>query len=237
MGRIIRYRVVKYKSFPAMSVKQLAIHRKCYLGVSINNPFFKGDHLGLFLKWISNHFDECIIVLGDHLHRINETIQYGLTRENAIQAALKKGDELLSILQAAVDNQNNNVFKVYRWKDYLDNNLKIYTDKQEIYTYFNSNEQFRNEIVQTSTDFINRLIKNNENLYYSKEESIKLSHEYLIEEIAVFNNLIEQGYKVQVYPGSELNILKKFTTGEFDDLNLTLKKGVYFYLDIKKRKR
>lgn len=232
----MKYKVKKIESAPAISVNQLSEYRRCYLGISINNPFFREQHLGLLLKWISNHFDECIILIGDYLHRINESILYGKTGEDAIASSSIRGEIIQNMLDIAISVLPQNKFKVYRWKDFLDNNPKWQTEKEALITYFNNDKTFHDDIIQSCTEFIDRLIARGEPLYLSKEEAINQSKEYLLEEMAVFSVLIEQGYSVQVYPGTQLKILKDLANNKHQNIKTNLSKGIYVDLTVKKIK-
>ena len=47
------------------------------------------------------------------------------------------------------------------------------------------------------------------------DEAINISCEYLLEEIAVFSALSEQGWDVELYPGPELSVLLDVAEGRF----------------------
>ena len=55
---------------------------------------------------------------------------------------------------------------------------------------------------------------------------------YLLEEIAVFNVLSEQGWRVELYPGSELNALVEVAKGKFPDVPQGLKNRINVELKI-----
>ena len=52
--------------------------------------------------------------------------------------------------------------------------------------------------------------------------------------MAVFSVLIEQGYRVQVYPGTQLKILKDLANNKFPNLDNNLTQGIYIDLSVKK---
>jgi tRNA-dependent cyclodipeptide synthase len=236
MEKSVNFRIVKLKSAPKITIQQLSKYRKCYLGVSVNNPFFRDKHFGLLLRWIANHFDECIILIGDYLHRINETILLGKFGDDAINSSMLRGNQLYEILEVALSLLPQNKFTIYRWKDFLDEYPDTQKRKEQLLNYYNENEEFRNAIFQSSTEFIERLSDRGEVIYLSKEEAVVESKEYLIEEMAVFSKLIEQGYKVQVYPGTQLNVLKELANKKYESIDTNLKEGIYIDLTVKKRK-
>jgi len=232
----MKYKIKKIDSAPPLSIDELSSYRKCYLGISINNPFFRDKHLGLLLKWISSHFDECVIIIGDYLHRINEYILHGNYGQEAIDSSVNRGDQIDLILQVALDILPKNKFKIYRWKEFLDLHPQAIPEKDRLTKLFKSHEKFNADIIQSSTEFIERLMQRGEPLYVSKDEAVVLSTEYLLEEMAVFSVLISSGYFVQVYPGTQLTVLKDLANNEFPGLDTNLRDGVYIDLTIKKIK-
>ena len=58
------------------------------------------------------------------------------------------------------------------------------------------------------------MMKRNKTLAVSGERALRLSCEYLLEEIAVFSALSEQGWQVELYPGSELVVLVYIARGK-----------------------
>jgi len=228
--------MIKKASAPLLSVKQLSKYRRCYLGISINNAFFKESHLPLLLKWIDGHFDECLIIIGDYLHRLNETILFGRVGMNAVSAASLEGDKMLSILNAALSKFERGKFKIIRWQNFMEENKVVADYQKRLVEYYNSDEKFRHSIAQSSEVFIQKLIERGQQIAIAHEEAVSLSQQYLIEEMAVFTKIIEMGYQVQVYPGTQLSILKEVATGGFASLNLSLSKGIFIDLTVKKRK-
>lgn len=232
-----KYKIKLSGIAPDMSLAQLAKFRKCYLGVSINNPFFRDRHLGLLLKWIASHFDECIILIGDYLHRINENILHGNTGETAIASSINRGDQIHEMIDIALSILPKNKFKVYRWKEFLDKNPRSFTKKDELNFLFENNRTFHESILLSCSEFVERLIKRGERLYFTREEAIALSREYLIEEMSVFSTLIEMGYNVQVYPGTQLKVLKDLARHAFPAVESNLSAGIYVDLTVKKIKK
>lgn len=230
----MKYKIKRTGSAPDITIKQLAKYRKCYLGISINNPFFRDKHLGLLLKWIDNHFDECEILIGDYLHRINESILHGLVGNEAIASSMKRGDQIHEILDVALSILPGNKFKVYRWKEFLDANPDTIIEKNRLTELFESNKDLGDSIIHSCTEFINRLIERGESLFLPKEEAIIQSKEYLIEEMAVFSVLIGKGFIVQVYPGQQLKTLKDLANNIFKDVETNLTQGIYIDLTVKK---
>lgn len=230
----MRYKIKKTDIAPKLgSIKNLKV-KSCYLGVSINNTFFYGPHFELLLKWVSSYFDECVILIGDYLNRRNEFIFNNKTEKDAIENSLVLGDELYAKINLIITQLPSQKFKLYRWKQFLDDNPTAMKVKDDLENIYNTNENFKSEILQSCTEYITRLLNKKRTISISKEEAIIQSKEYILEEMAVFSILIEKGFTVQVYPGTQLKVLKDLANGEFPELNTNLKQGIYIDLSVKK---
>lgn len=236
MGESITYRIIKQRAVPAIAIRKLVGNEKCYIGVSLNNPFFYGKHLPLLFKWIAGHFQECIIIIGDHLNRINETILHGKQGEDAIADSLKKGDFLIERIKEAISELDTKKFTIFRWADYIALYPEIFEEKKKLIQYAKIDAELGNAINESSIEFITRLANRNEPMFVSAAEAMICSKEYILEEMAVFTKIIEMGYVVQVYPGTQLEILKKMARGDFPQIQSSLKRGIYIDLTVKKRK-
>jgi len=171
--------------------------------------------------------------MGDHLNRINEQIFKGIKEDEAIINSIKTGDDLIEKFEDELRAMSSQNITIHRWQQYYnDNNVNII--KSKFINLFNMHKRFREEIQTCSMKFIGRQVKNGNALKIEEEAAIMLSCEYLIEEMAVFDVLIARGYRVQVYPGNQLNILKQFARGDFCDIDTNLINGIYVDLTVKK---
>jgi tRNA-dependent cyclodipeptide synthase len=232
----MRYRIVKNDIAPRLGVKELAIYNKCYLGVSINNPFFRDQYLGLLMKWMANHFDKSLIIIGDYLNRINEMIIHGKSETDAIEDSIRKGDDIEDKIKIAISLLPQDKFTVYRWIDLIRKYPDANDEKMKLISMAKKNPEFAEQIQISASDFIDRLLNRGQRLSFSKTEAIEKSKMYLFEEMALFSILIQKGYKVQIYPGTQLRVLKLLANGAFPSLGSPLKNGIYVDLKIKKSK-
>ncbi len=219
---------------PAVTHKQLFRRRRCYLGISIGNPMFRGDYFEVLLHWISANFDACMIVIGDYLQRFNEHIFYGRSSEDAIRQALALGDQFLMENSRCLSAMPPGQFQISRWNSYLDSpeyrNARSILDRLFLDSY-----EFRASLDRTSAGFISRQMKHKKAPAVDRQTAIALSTQYLLEEIAVFAVLVERGWTVEVYPGSEIPVLLDIAKGKFAHIPEFLKQRMNVELEIKKR--
>lgn len=221
------------KTAPKVAEEKLFSHRKCYLGISIDNPVFYGSSLEALLLWTAGKFDRSLVIIGDYLRRHNEHIFNGLTGPAAESAALLAGDLFLQKTSSVLRKFTEPQFQLVRWKDCLQSN-EYKSSKAILDKLFTSDEAFRASVQKDALAFIRRLKKRNQPLKTSAEESIEISSMYLLEEIAVFSALSEQGWNVELYPGPELRVLVEIANGNYPDVPDGLKKRINVELSIGK---
>lgn len=228
-----RYRIRVEGVTPSSASPNLFDYKKCILGVSMTNPVFWRSSLDTMLGWMESNFDQSMILVGDYLHRLNEQILNGNQEETAIQSALETGDRFMEKLNLYLPDYAAERFMVQRWKPLYDN-PEFIKAKQLLDTLYHANPSVKASIQSTAALFVWQK-QERQNFKVSKEEAIRLSAEYLLEEMAVFSMLIDQGWNVVLYPGSQLPMLMEVAKGKFKDVPNSLNKGVYVELKVRKK--
>lgn len=221
---------------PAITQKELFLHRRCYLGISIGNTQFRGESFQVLLEWISRHFDECLIVVGDYLQRYNEHIFFNRQAKEAEIESLRMGDAFLKESAEYLNRLPEEKFHVTRWKSYLDS-PEYHKAKKILDELFVTSFEFRESIDKTSAEFISRQMKNKKGPVVDKKTAIALSTQYILEEIAVFSVLVENGWAVEVYPGPEIPVLVDIAAGKFPHIPPALKQRINVELRITKKSK
>ncbi len=214
-----------------MSADELFAHRNCYLGISLENPVFYGEALRSMMLWAASHFESCLVVVGDDLCRYNQIITHGYDNAGALQGAHAKGDDFLSQNASLFEELKDSGIRVTRWNDHIHNNL-YHETRSTLHNIFASNEAFKSLVETDANSFVKRMLKRNESIAVEHDEAIRLCCEYLLEEIAVFSTLSEQGWPVEIYPGSELHVLVEVSKGSFSCIPQGLKDRVNVELKI-----
>ena len=78
---------------------------------------------------------------------------------------------------------------------------------------YNTNCDFQESIRKTAKDYLNRIKSRGIKIHASEEEAINLSINFIFEECAVYNLIVEDGYVVDIYPGTYLPILNDISNG------------------------
>lgn len=219
------------RTTPRISREELFSYKRCYMGVSLDNPVFGGRSLHALLLWAVENFDQCLVVVGDYLQRINERILNGLKDDAASRAAQDAGDLFMRRVDRLLRRFPARRIHLTRWKPYLQNH-QYRKSRAVLDDLFASDSDFRASVERDAFAFTRRQTRRNRPLAVPLEDAIDLSCRYLLEEIAVFNILSEQGWKVELYPGPELSVLVDIAKGSYMHVPRGLKERINVELKI-----
>ncbi len=219
------------RTIPKVSQAELFSFKRCYLGISLDNSIFEASSLLALLLWTVRNFDQCLVVVGDYLCRFNEYILNGLAHDEAIKVAYGLGDSFIDRTSEFFRQLPKGRTRLTRWKSHLETN-EYKKSRAMLDELFASDSAFRASIEKEASSFARRQTKRNRTLAVTIEEAIRLSSEYLLEEIAVFSALSEQGWQVELYPGPELQVLVDITKGKYSPVPEGLKKRINVELRI-----
>ncbi len=224
-----RYRAEVNTIAPLDKKSSLDEYDSCILGISLENKNFVTAKLVGMVDWVSRNFKNCTVIIGDSIHHHTLEIR-GVDSKYAYDKALRLGRE-------AIDT-NNPVFKSYSERCNInvllcsqiqdsDAYLRHYTDLRNLFNRCDSFAQCLRSFAETFVERRDDL----DDAYYLG--SIEKSCTYLLEELAVFTCLSEQGYKVFVYPGA-LRALVDIAAGLHPDAPQALQELVSVELKIKR---
>ena len=219
------------RTTPGISEQQLSSYKRCYIGISLGNPLFQGKSLQAILSWAVERFEQSLVIVGDYLCRFNERIFHGFNSEQATQVAQNLGDDFLKQTKELFEKFDSDKLKPTRWKNCLET-VEYMQAKTILDNLFRQNPLFKKSVEKEAFSFINRQTKRNQKLAVEPDEAIKLSSEYLLEEIAVFSALSQQGWQVELYPGCELKVLEDIAKGKYSNVPMGLKKRINIELRI-----
>ncbi|WP_207631944.1 tRNA-dependent cyclodipeptide synthase [Photorhabdus sp. RW14-46] len=68
---------------------------ECFLGVSLENRNFQSNRFHTLVKWASQRFSICKILIGDSIHRITLETTKGFSQEDALSLAIQIGQDFM----------------------------------------------------------------------------------------------------------------------------------------------
>jgi tRNA-dependent cyclodipeptide synthase len=203
-----RYRAEVNRVVPVNKKHSFKKHNSCILGISLENKNFVTAKLVGMVDWVSRNFKSCVVIIGDSIHRHTLEIR-GIDKNYAYDKALSLGREII--------DTNNPVFQSYA--EYCNITIVLCSQIQTTVDYykhysslrvlFENNAVFANCLRNFSETFVERNTTLGEDYY---RNSIEKSCIYLLEELAIFSCLSEQGHKAFIYPG-DLRVLTEIADG------------------------
>ncbi|MFK0271635.1 tRNA-dependent cyclodipeptide synthase [Pseudomonas asiatica] len=205
---------------------------QCFLGVSLENRNFTPNRFDAMLEWASRRFEKCLILVGDHIHRITLQSTRSMPEAMASQEALRLGRVFMQESQPTLDAhchctdfQFITCLEIQKSKEWLN----IYTLLNE---YFLQNSHFRESVEKFGRNY------HRHNWHSLTDEQRKLrldfSCQYFLEEFAVFAYLLKRGVKTMVYPGA-FSTLSEIANGLYPNVPGELQKLTVVSLQLKRR--
>lgn len=205
----------------------------CRLVVSVGRPNHEGDKLTATIQWVNKHYENCIFVLCDVLHRHNYMAS-GFSPEEAYAMSKNDGDVWLECNEKIIKNLLLS-HKIIRWEHCL-NHTAFPGRLKNAKDLYDENAQLRASINDDIFRFINTQ-KKRRILPYEEESKMRIKgKDLLLEEIAGCSIIIEETEAVDVYPGSELKAMKFFRENNVSLILPSLKQRAFARIDFNRRK-
>jgi Ala-tRNA(Pro) deacylase len=223
-----RYRAETQAVVPLDKKQSFGDHQHCILGFSLENKNFSTAKLVGMFDWVCRYFKNCTLLIGDGIHRHTLETQ-GMDANYSHDKALRLGLEVIEnnkpVIQAHRDSCNITIVlcsEIQKTKSYQQH-------YQNLTQLFNRSLAFADCLRDFANTFVDRRNLTREEININIEKSCL----YLLEELAVFTTLSEQGCKVFVYPGA-LRALTEIAEGLHLDAPKALKELICVELKIKR---
>lgn len=196
------------KTTPHDKISQLKEFDKCLYGVSVGAVNKHIEDILEGYRWAQANFRRCCILLGDSLYRFTVQIQRGISSEEAGRVALFSGKKLAEQMVSRLPR----IPEIIRCSDVLAN-PRFSEYLHETQTLHDRNSALRDSLEDDAQIFVRRQAQKGR-LAVSVEDAVELAVSYLIEEVAIYGCLAEQGWIVDIYLGEELPTLSKIISGD-----------------------
>ncbi len=180
---------------------------RCVLGVSLggsNALDFYEAKLEAIVRWIAGRGARCCVLVGDSLGRISLEVREGLAPEVAEREARELGKRYAAATEAIFRHYTTDEvsFEIRYGTEYTDHkSFRPYL--QDVHELYRKDEAFQELVHTFGGIYLERTVRAvGSGEPGPNERWRRLAHEYLLEEIALFSCLAEDGWPVLVYPGS-----------------------------------
>lgn len=191
--------------------------RRCFLGVSLENENFECDQrLRGTLRWIGRHFNECLVLVGDWVHRHTLQIRNpNLDPGAAEEAAIRLGERFMSEKRAVFDEFSRTCQFEYLTMAEVARGASFEQYHAQMTELASQSADYSRALRSFADEFVGRR-PGDDTSQVRSAENVERSMAYLLEEGAIFACLERRGWPVMVYPGS-IDPFIAIADGEFPE--------------------
>lgn len=228
------YKVSLAKVFPHRLRTSLSEYEKCVFGISLGSKnFVDSKRLEACIKWISENFKTCQVLVCDSIYRLTIEVRHRLKGDEARLQAIDTGEKFV--------NENSFLFEQYsqscRFEFRMASEIEKQSDFNIYYEEFKSlyrqNEPFQSLVNSFAQTYLNRGERVEKDRVYELRQK-QLATTYLLEESALTACVAKEGWKVFIYPGS-IETFEEISEGLHPEVPLPLQQTIWVSLRLKKK--
>lgn len=226
--QVHRYKASLAKVSPPNLRSSLCEYQKCVFGISLGSRnFVDSERIEASIKWISEHFKACLVLVCDSVYRLTIEARQGLKGDQAWLEAIRTGEMFI--------NENRFLFQQYcgscqfqfQMASQIEKQLEFDIYYKDVQSLYQKDESFQNMVNSFAQTYLNR----DEQV---EEEKMYLSTTYILEEFALATCLAKEGWLVSVYPGS-IKTFEEIVEGLHPEVPLPLKQMIWISLRLKRK--
>ncbi|WP_415712914.1 tRNA-dependent cyclodipeptide synthase [Maridesulfovibrio sp.] len=179
-----------------------------------------------YLPWIAAHTAKSHIFLGDYWERHN-LIAQGSNRRQASDKMMKKGRSIKKTIHSVLSEFD--LTEHFKFIDlFEDSKTEDYQEiLKQIILYSENSKLFMTDMESLASTFMFRRLPQ----MYGDYDVLSHLVNYIFEEIAFYLCWNLRGWKVEVYPGPDLDILKKIFAGAYENFPVQMDKRVHISVE------
>lgn len=227
-----RYKSKTMLVAPGEARARLRNYTHSILGFSLQNCKFENPRLESIVHWIDRRFGHCVILIGDSMHRITLQIMRGIGEDEAWEEAKAMGNAAVTRALPLFEKTFSSCrFEVMRCSG-IHGSAECAAVRDQLCALFEEDDNFRNSILGFADEFMKRGARSG---IAPSSAKVRLSCDYMLEELAILEVLARQRTSVFVYPGS-LAPLTEISNGEHPGAPDGLKNLVNVALHVRRRR-
>lgn len=227
-----QYRAYVTDTLPSSAGERLAGLRRGMLAIELGSRGAEGGRLEGCVQWAASHLDTCLVVVADTAHRMTLRLNRGLQPGEARVAALEAGRQFMEQQGPLFERHAGACRFEFRLGSKVEKQPAFRTHLAALERLLLESESFRHAVrayTQAHMGRSSRIVVDS----HESESRSRLVTSRLVEELALFTCLAEEGWPVLVYPG-----LAEPLRGVLDvrpqGLPLALREVVWVGLELKK---
>lgn len=231
-----RYDASLAKIFPNRLRASLSEYKNCVFLISLGtrNAIYS-ERVEACVKWISERFQTCLVLVGDSVYRLTIEMRHGLKDCEAWMAAFQTGKEFIERHDAIFEKYSQSCcFELKLTSTYAPLPLAEIEEPSELKLYY---EGLQN-LYQNNEPF-QRIVNFFAQTYLNRSKPIDaigqkhLAITYLMEELALFTYVAKEGWSIFIYPGS-IKTFEEISEGLHPGVPEPLKQMIWVSLHLKR---
>lgn len=228
------YKATLAKVFPERLGSSLSEYQKCVFIISLGSKnFVDSKRLKACIKWISENFKTCVVLVGDSVYRLTIEVRLGIKGDEAWLEAMRAGEKFVIENSFLFEQYSESCRFEFRMTSEVEKQSQFNIYYQELQSLYQKNESFQSMVNSFAQTYLNR----SEQVKTEQVEEFRQKHlatNYLLEESALFTSLAKEGWQVFIYPGS-IKTFEEISEGLHPEVPLPLKQMIWVSLRLKKR--
>lgn len=238
MTPVGNYKASLAKVSPDSLRNSLANYQNCVFIISLGSKnFVDSKRLEASIKWISENFKTCVVLVGDSVYRLTIDIRGGLENndESIRQSAFHTGQEFLKQNYALFKKYSASCSFKFRLASEIEKKSNFEAYYQEFQSLYRNSKSFQRMVSSFAESYLNRSKQAEEKQVAEVLPRQKqLAITYLLEESALFTCLAQEGCTVFLYPGS-IKTFEEISEGLHPEVPLPLRQMIWVSLRLKKK--
>ncbi|MCW1891932.1 MAG: tRNA-dependent cyclodipeptide synthase [Candidatus Uhrbacteria bacterium] len=194
--------------FPAEKENLLRTSRG-YISISLsNNTSASTARLREIIEWTRNHVSSFDIVIGDYFHRHNIEDQQDVTEQRALDIAVEEGKLRIRRIRKLLDSLDLSHVKILSAAELC--RESPFRERVDAFEKLWETDLIFQRFIEEG---VNAFLERKSVTHLHTASARRHSKFYQIEELALFELLVIEGYGVNIYPGAHLPVMKEITSG------------------------
>lgn len=214
--------------------KNLTDYPSCVLGISLGNAKMEDDQLEASIRWISENFTHCSLAVGDSIYRYTLQATQTIEEQESKNKALQIGRDFVAKYEPMINRYRDTCN--FEWACMSKVQQHVNFDKHHLVykQLYVDNSVFKNLVDDSSNSYLSGAQDISALSESEKEEKLKITTNYFIEESAIFTCLCEEDRNLLIYPGT-IKPLEIIAGGEIDGIPKSIQKLIQIRINLKKK--
>lgn len=203
-----------------------------FVDISPDTSAANTGKLFALLKWLLPRSSRIVVVEGSFLARWDLIPIEDLNFEQARDKAARRADTAARRINAIIHQLNaTESIQLLEWRAILERE-EFKSTHSKIHAHFRESSAFAAEIQQTAEKFHERMIRRGH--HTQRLDWSDYFTQYILEEVAGLIHLhVHEGIPVEIYPGSDLPVMRHIAEGGFDHFPIAIPQRTHVSLNLK----